>query len=84
MFWGLLKSDVNVRQHGLVGIVQVGSQRHLASDPTIILMLSFNVVSLVPGLGNGDNAPYLEDHHENNVQPSSCQDAAAAILSRRL
>ena len=56
MFWGLLKRDANVRQHGLVGIVQVGSQRHLASDPTIILMLAFNVVSLVPGLGNGDNA----------------------------
>ena len=80
MFWWLLKGDVLARLLGLVGMVQVGSQRHLASDPTVMLMLALNMVSLVPGLGNGDNAPYLEDHHENSVQPSSCQDAAAAIL----
>lgn len=80
MFWRLLKGDVQARQHGLVGMVQVGSRTHLASDPTVMLMLALNMVSLVPGLGNGDNAPYLEDHHENSVRPSSCQDAAAAIL----
>lgn len=84
MFWGLLKGDVLARQHGLVGTVQVGSRRHLASDPTVILMLALNVVSLVPGLGDGDNVPYLEDHHENSVPPSSCQDAAGAIVSGTL
>ena len=46
MFWVLLKEAAHAGQRVLVGMVQVGSQRVLASYPTVMLALALSVASL--------------------------------------
>lgn len=79
-FWGLQKGAAPAERHGLVGVVQLGSQKVLGSNPAMILMLAFKAVNCwFPVCQRGIMTLTWQDRRENNAQPGSCQDVAAAM-----